>query len=108
MTMQAHASQTWQGIDVVAYKAGRGTTPGVHPWVSDLETKTIRGEACYLAALQLKQQGFELRALGEQCGEGAVAEQVRQLEPMTDGMQTLERQIVRIIARLAGGHGPGD
>ena len=59
MTMQANASQTWQGIEVRSYQAGRSTTPNVHPWVSDLETKTIRGEACYLAALQLKQQGFE-------------------------------------------------
>jgi glycosyltransferase involved in cell wall biosynthesis len=30
----------------------------VHPWVSDFETKAIRGEACFNAALQLKSSGF--------------------------------------------------
>ena len=58
MTMQANALQEWQGVQVVSYTANRSTTAGVHPWVSDIETKTIRGEACFLAALQLKQQGF--------------------------------------------------
>jgi hypothetical protein len=30
-----------------------GTTPGVHPWVGDFETKTIRAEACFRAALRM-------------------------------------------------------
>jgi len=42
----------------VAYTASRGTTPNVHPWVGDFETKTIRAEACFRAALQLQAQGF--------------------------------------------------
>jgi len=42
----------------VPYAASRGTTPKVHPWVSDFETKAIRGEACFRAALRLKAQGF--------------------------------------------------
>lgn len=58
MTMQKTEAPTWQGVQIVRYGAQRGTTPGVHPWVSDFETKTIRGEACFRAALQLKAKGF--------------------------------------------------
>ncbi|MBF0101404.1 MAG: glycosyltransferase family 4 protein [Desulfobacterales bacterium] len=58
MTMQKISSREWNGIKLVPYSASRGTTPNVHPWVSDFETKTIRGEACFRAALQLKSEGF--------------------------------------------------
>lgn len=58
MTMQQTGVRQWQGVTLVPYAASRGTTPGVHPWVSDFETKVIRGEACFRAALQLKAQGF--------------------------------------------------
>lgn len=46
------------GVEMVAYSPERGTTPKIHPWVSDLETKVIRGEAAYRAAKKLKQAGF--------------------------------------------------
>ncbi len=58
MTMQKVPTTDWQGVRLVQYTAARGTTPHVHPWVSDFETKTIRGEACFKAALALKQGGF--------------------------------------------------
>lgn len=58
MTLQKVDAAVWQGVRVVPYQAHRGTTPNVHPWVSDFETKTIRGEACFRAALALKAQGF--------------------------------------------------
>ncbi len=58
MTMQKVNASEWQGVKLLPYTASRGTTPNVHPWVSDFETKTIRGEACFRAALQLKAQGF--------------------------------------------------
>lgn len=58
MTMQKTEARAWQGVQIVRYGAQRGSTPGVHPWVSDFETKAIRGEACFRAALQLKAQGF--------------------------------------------------
>ncbi len=58
MTMQKTEAKVWQGVKLVQYTASRGTTPKVHPWVSDFETKTIRGEACFKAALQLKASGF--------------------------------------------------
>ena len=58
MTMQKVNTTEWQGVKLVPYTASRGTTPNVHPWVSDFETKTIRGEACFRAALKLREQGF--------------------------------------------------
>ncbi len=48
----------WQGVWVVSYQPAQGSTPGVHPWVRDFESKTIRAEACFRAALQLKAQGY--------------------------------------------------
>jgi glycosyltransferase involved in cell wall biosynthesis len=57
-TMRRQSPARWEGVRVVRYGAQRGTTPGVHPWVADLETKTIRGEACLRAALALKARGF--------------------------------------------------
>ena len=58
MTLQKIAPTTWEGVEVIPYVTVRGTTPKVHPWVSDFETKTIRGEACFRAALKLRDQGF--------------------------------------------------
>lgn len=59
MTMQKIEQQNWHGVTLVPYTASRGSTPNIHPWVGDFETKTIRGEACFRAALKLKQQGFD-------------------------------------------------
>lgn len=58
MTMQKTTTNIWQGVKLVSYIVQRGTTPGVHPWVFDFETKTIRAEGCFKAALALKANGF--------------------------------------------------
>jgi hypothetical protein len=58
MTMKQVQVKDWQGIKLLSWSATRGTTKGVHSWVSDFETKTIRGEACFRAAQQLKLEGF--------------------------------------------------
>ena len=57
-TMQKNAPAEWQGIRLVSYQPGRGSTANVHPWVSDFETKTIRGEAAFRAAMALRTSGF--------------------------------------------------
>lgn len=59
MTLQKTNTKTWQGVELVSYKTVRGTTPQIHPWVTDFETKIIRAEACFRAALQMKAQGFQ-------------------------------------------------
>jgi glycosyltransferase involved in cell wall biosynthesis len=58
MTMKKGSPAVWEGVQLVVYSPSRGTTPGVHPWVSDFETKTIRGEACFRAAVNLRREGF--------------------------------------------------
>jgi len=58
MTMQKTEAKAWQGVRLFHYAAKRGTTPNAHPWVTDFETKTIRAEACFRAALKLRAEGF--------------------------------------------------
>ncbi len=49
----------WNGVKVIPYVISRSSAKGVHPWLIDFETKVIRGEACYHAAKQLRDRGFE-------------------------------------------------
>ena len=57
MAINQKASQ-FGGVRVVNYKPTRGSTPNMHPWVSDFETQAIRGEAAFRAAMEMKKQGF--------------------------------------------------
>lgn len=58
MIMQKTEAQSWQGVQLHPYHPSRGTTQNIHPWVSDFETKTIRAEACFRKAVELKNEGF--------------------------------------------------
>lgn len=58
MTMQKVKPHTWEGIHISPYSAKQSSTKGVHPWAMDVETKIIRAEACFRAALALKEKGF--------------------------------------------------
>ncbi len=57
-TMQKVNVSEWQGVKLVQYSVSRGTTPDIHPYAAETETKIIRGEACFRACLHLKKQGF--------------------------------------------------
>ena len=48
----------WQGVRVHTYFPKRSSTPGIHPWIIDMEAKVIRGESVLHWALSFKQQGF--------------------------------------------------
>ncbi|MCX7067516.1 MAG: glycosyltransferase [Methylococcales bacterium] len=57
-TMQKNMPADWQGVRLISYQAVRGSTPTVHPWVGDFETKIIRAEAAFNAAIELRDSGF--------------------------------------------------
>ena len=58
LTPRVREPTLWNGVRVIPYKIGRGSSRDVHPWVQDIETKVIRGEACHDAAMALKARGF--------------------------------------------------
>lgn len=46
------------GVNVIRYRPKRGTSPNIHPWVSDVETKVIRGEAAAMVAMEMRRKGY--------------------------------------------------
>lgn len=58
LTLQKVPPSVWNGVRIIPYSVSRGSTPNIHPWLIDFETKVIRGEACMRAMLHLKESGF--------------------------------------------------
>lgn len=58
LTPRDNLPQKWLEVAIRTYKPARSSSREIHPWVKDLETKTIRAEACFRAALTLAQEGF--------------------------------------------------
>jgi len=58
LTVRKTDAAEWQGVRVVNYAITRGMAENVHPWLRDFEVKTIRGEACFRAAVKLREEGF--------------------------------------------------
>lgn len=50
--------RAWKGVRVVPYQVLGQSTPGLHPWLVDIEAKTLRAEACWRAARALQVHGF--------------------------------------------------
>ncbi len=46
------------GVKLHTYKIKRSSSKEIHPWLGDMETKTIRAEAAFWGAMQLKKEGF--------------------------------------------------
>lgn len=46
------------GVEITRYQPSRSNSRDGHPWLLDMETKVIRGEAAYRTALDLKKSGF--------------------------------------------------
>jgi glycosyltransferase involved in cell wall biosynthesis len=59
LTCKVKEPQTWQGVRIVPYEIHGASTPKIHPWLADFETKILRGTSCYRGAADLKAQGFE-------------------------------------------------
>lgn len=58
MAINHNKNEKLENINLISYDTNRGTTANIHPWVSDFETKVIRADACFRAALKLKADGF--------------------------------------------------
>jgi glycosyltransferase involved in cell wall biosynthesis len=56
--MQQNPPNEWRGVQIISYFPRRGSTPNIHPWLIDFETKTIRAEAIFHQSQKLKQSGF--------------------------------------------------
>lgn len=59
LAMHKQLSAVWQGVRVVPYQPKRSSTASIHPWLIDMETKIIRGEAVFHAAQALQASGFQ-------------------------------------------------
>ena len=46
------------GVKKHIYSIKRSSSKEIHPWLGDMETKTIRAEAAFWGAMQLKKEGF--------------------------------------------------
>lgn len=46
------------GVQVIRYMPKRGSSKNIHPWVTDIETKVIRGEAAAGVALDMRKKGY--------------------------------------------------
>lgn len=57
-TMQKQPVGLWRNVRIHQYSATRSTTPKIHPWVADFETKAVRGEAAFREAVILREQGY--------------------------------------------------
>jgi len=58
LTMREGLPGEWHGVEIRRYAPARSSAQDIHPWVKDFETKTIRAEACFRAALELAREGF--------------------------------------------------
>lgn len=59
LTMSQVGNNYSAGVEIIGYSANRSSSDNIHRWVSDFETKVIRGEACYLASSHLLKEGYE-------------------------------------------------
>ncbi|GGG71491.1 glycosyl transferase [Salipiger pallidus] len=58
LTPKVKKPSSWAGVRILPYAVRGKSTKGIHPWLSDFETKVLRGTSCYRAALALKDEGF--------------------------------------------------
>jgi glycosyltransferase involved in cell wall biosynthesis len=80
---------TMAGVRYLRYRPQRGSSPGIHPWVGDLETKVIRGEACLQALAALKAEGYHPDLICAHPGWGE-ALFLKELWPNTPQLHYLE------------------
>ncbi|MFP7570963.1 glycosyltransferase [Marivita sp. S2033] len=58
LTPKVKEPTNWRGITVLPYTVTGASTPGIHPWLIDFETKILRGSGCFDAAMALRDAGY--------------------------------------------------
>jgi glycosyltransferase involved in cell wall biosynthesis len=58
LSARSDLPKEWMGVKLFNYKIKKNSTTGIHPLITELETKVIRGEACFHACIELNDQGF--------------------------------------------------
>ncbi|WP_296762747.1 glycosyltransferase [Sediminimonas sp.] len=58
LTLRVSEPTTWNGVRVLPYSLPKRHAQKLHPWLVDLDTKLVRGEACFDAAVTLRERGF--------------------------------------------------
>lgn len=58
------------GVTRKKYQPSRSSTPNIHPWLVDLETKVIRAEAVLDLALSMRHEGYCPDVIVAHCGWG--------------------------------------
>ncbi|MCC1491429.1 glycosyltransferase [Cognatishimia sp. F0-27] len=59
LTCKVKEPAVWKGVQIVPYEIKGQSSPKIHRWLADFETKVIRATSCYVGAKALKQRGFE-------------------------------------------------
>lgn len=58
VALHINACPHMPGVELVRYAVTGRSGQNTHRWLADLDTKTLRGEAAWQAALKLREQGF--------------------------------------------------
>ena len=58
LSMRKDQPTFWQGVEIISYSPQKSSSPTVHPWVGDFESKVIRADACLVAAQKIQSEGF--------------------------------------------------
>ena len=58
LTMRKDIPSSWEGVEVIPYEIENVPKPQAISWLSDIEVKSIRAEACYKASSKLAASGF--------------------------------------------------
>ena len=58
LSMRKDPTGLWNGVQIIRYSIDGIERPNATSWLSDIEVKTIRAEACFKAAIELKKSGF--------------------------------------------------
>ena len=59
LVLRKATAREWQGVRLHSYSPSKGNAPTIHPWLLDLESKVIRGDAVFRKCLELAASGLK-------------------------------------------------